>query len=281
MHGTSLREAHMGHRSRRWRWCPAIAADPTAVRNPVAKQFAVLAGDRSMLQDALRRFAPLAPPDRTVVIVPREHAGLAHAQLAQSLGVHVLSQPMNRGTGAGILWPLTYILARDQHATVVIAPSDHFVPCPAPFVDAVAEATALVGQVPVTLVGVRTELPDPDYGWIVPGRWLRPRVRVVARFVEKPAVSIALGLHAEGALCNTFVTIASGRVLAQLARARLPEQAKALARCSSAECATDAMLLDRVYAGLPASDFSRDVLEQAGGLAVIAVEAATISPASA
>src|SRR5262245_11536221 len=70
------------------------------------KQYAVLTGDRSMLQKTIDRLAPLVPATRTVVVVAREHANVARAQLAAHPGVDVIVQPRDLDTGPGVLLPL-------------------------------------------------------------------------------------------------------------------------------------------------------------------------------
>ncbi len=238
---------------------------------PVPKQFAVLIGCRSLLQETLRRFSLIAPPSRTVVIVPRECEPVAREQLAERSGVHVLVQPENRGTGPGVLLPLAYVLARDPTARIVIAPSDHYVPNIVPFLSAVAQTAASVDRAPVALLGVRADRPETEYGWIVPGGPIAGRLRRVERFIEKPAHAEAQHLQASGALWNTFVVVGSGRALWSLAARRLPGHAEAIKACVCAR-GVDCAALAAAYGSMTPSDFSRAVLEPAGDLAVAPVE---------
>jgi hypothetical protein len=101
----------------------------------IPKQFAVLCGHRSLLQQTVKRLEPIVPEDRIVVVVPREHDGLARVQLAGFPALHVLTQPEDRGTGPGLLLPLAWIRQRDPGALVIESPSDHFVPNVRPFLD--------------------------------------------------------------------------------------------------------------------------------------------------
>src|SRR3712207_8238933 len=48
----------------------------------------------------------------------------ATAQLRAYKGITILKQPVDLGTGPGVLFPLSHILARDPHARVLILPSD-------------------------------------------------------------------------------------------------------------------------------------------------------------
>lgn len=129
------------------------------------KQFAVLDGERSLLQATLERIAPLAPPSRTVVVVGREHGDLAAEQLRPFPGVILVRQPRNLDTGPGVLLPLARLLAVDPGAQVAIFPADHHVPNPGPFQRAAGEA-ALAGPDGggITLLGAVPDGPETEYG---------------------------------------------------------------------------------------------------------------------
>ncbi len=101
----------------------------------------------------------------------------------------VLFQPENRGTAVGVFLGLTYVLARDPEATVVIYPSDHFIYPESAFLNVVRTAVRHAERYadePV-LLGVRPSSPEVDYGWIVPSpaEGDLPTRRVEA-FLEKP-----------------------------------------------------------------------------------------------
>src|SRR6266700_1199921 len=91
------------------------------------KQYAALVGARSLLRQTLDRVGLLIPPERTVVVTLASHARYVEAELRGAPRPHVLAQPYDRGTAAGIFLPAHWIRLRDPDATVVVFPSDHFV----------------------------------------------------------------------------------------------------------------------------------------------------------
>lgn len=243
------------------------------------KQYAVLRGTRSLLQETAERAALIGDLTRTVVVVSAQRAALAAAQLEAYPGVHVLAQPRNLDTGPGLLLPLAYVRARDPQARVVVLPADHHLPDPAPLVRALARAGAHRDtRRRVTLIGVEADRPETEYGWILPGARLcgheRHALRAVRRFVEKPPVALARRLRARGALWNTFIATGPVGAFWELARAHLPRHAEAFARW--AERSTDAgsdERLQALYAELPAASWSHDVVTHVPGdrLAVVAM----------
>jgi mannose-1-phosphate guanylyltransferase len=111
-----------------------------------------------------------------------------------------------------------------------------------------------------------------DYGWITPGDTrdgaLNARFRSVAGFVEKPSRDDARALFARRALWNTMVLVARAGTLMRLYEEHRPDVANLFAEYLRLPAALrPAFLADR-YADLPSSDFSKDILTPAHGIAV-------------
>jgi mannose-1-phosphate guanylyltransferase len=194
---------------------------------PIPKQYCRILGDRSLLETTLARVRPLAPPERTVVVVNRDHLPIARTQLADLPAANVLVQPENRDTGPGLLFALLDLASRDPHAMVLVFPSDHYVDDDGAYSACAARAAQLVERLParVALLGIRATHADPGYGYIEPGRRLAfgddVSAYAVKAFHEKPSVDAAERLRGLGALWNSFVMVARvGRLLALVGRIR-------------------------------------------------------------
>lgn len=241
------------------------------------KQFAALLGERTMIQRTMDRIASVAPPERTVVVVSESYADLAREQLAEFQGVEIVVQPMNLGTGPGILLPLAHVRARDPEAEVAIFPSDHHVRRPEPFVDAVRRALTMAGKSSsgVALLGAAAERPAVDLGWIVRGPRLgseADRAFEVHRFIEKPPEAMAMMLLGAGSLWNTMVIAGRLESMWRMARSHIPHQTGLFDRYVQHVTRADAAeVRDRMYREMMPADFSREVLQVARGLAVVPV----------
>ncbi|MGH9367800.1 MAG: sugar phosphate nucleotidyltransferase [Thermoanaerobaculia bacterium] len=245
----------------------------------IPKQFAVLSGDRSLLQTTIERIAPLVPFERILVVICKTHEDTARQQLARYPGVELVIQPRNLDTAVGILLPLARVLTRDPAARAAIFPSDHHVSRPEAFLEAAHGAASLAQREPARLVllGAVPDTAETEYGWILPGpalSWADPRAaRAVSWFVEKPSAPVAQRLFERGALWNTFASV--GRVAAywELAKRHLPSHAaefEAYVAAAASRGGADEML-ERLYARMAPANFSRAILERAGGLAVLPV----------
>jgi mannose-1-phosphate guanylyltransferase len=200
------------------------------------KQFAVLTGEKSLLDQTLDRARLMIPTERTVVVTMAAQHGYLAPALRRSPVPHVLEQPSDRGTAAAVLLAVRWVLARDPRAIVIVLPADHFVDDGAAFMGHVAAAVRLLDSQPsaIVMLGAEPTEPDGDYGWIELGAPITNatwgRVHRVRRFVEKPGPDEAAALYEAGALWNTFVFASRARSLVEVSAECLPALHERLAR---------------------------------------------------
>lgn len=240
------------------------------------KQYAPLVGSRSLLRHTLDRVGLVVPPGRTLVVTARDHARYIAAELHGPSAPHVLVQPENRGTAAGILFPAHWIQWGDPTATVAVFPSDHFVVEQQVFMRHVLEIADVVGRHPewIVLLGAHPTEPDTEYGWIEPGENLGPSLGAglyrVRRFWEKPSVETARACLARGCLWNTLVFVSKVGTLVETGRQCVPQLHARLAGIAPfAGTEDETWAIQQAYALAPSANFSRAILES--GLPRLAV----------
>jgi len=232
------------------------------------KQYAALLDSRTLLNHTLDRVSLLVPPERIVVVTMQNHDRYIAGDFEGPAGPHVLRQPENRGTAAGVLLPVHWIHARDPRAIVAVFPSDHFIREEERFMRYVAEVVAFVRRHRewITLLGVQPTEPETEYGWIEPGErvgWTaRGPLYRIRRFEEKPSWETAGLLLAAGALWNTFVLVSPAATLIRAGEECLPDlhdRLTSLAPFAGTEL--QAWAIRQAYASVPRANFSRSVLE--------------------
>jgi mannose-1-phosphate guanylyltransferase len=241
----------------------ALTRDATG--SAVPKQFCSLNGGRALVQEAVARARRVVQLERTCAIVAPQHSPHWRKALRCLPAENIIVQPQNRGTANGVLLCVLRILERDPLARIIFLPADHFVLDESALERSLRELIASLHHNPdgLTLIGIEPDDPDPELGYIVPGRTLSDGLRTVSRFVEKPAAPLARELLATKALWNSFIFGASAAALLGLLRLQLgdtvDEMATALARDEQAGvCAA----LPELYQGLATADFSREVVQQ-------------------
>jgi mannose-1-phosphate guanylyltransferase len=95
--------------------------------NTIPKQFCSLNGGASLVSQTVARAKSVVGVERITAIVSAAHDPYWRAELRMLPRRNVVVQPMNRGTGIGLLLPTLRILERDPEATILILPSDHHV----------------------------------------------------------------------------------------------------------------------------------------------------------
>lgn len=234
----------------------------------VPKQYCAFVGTRSMLEHTLDRAAHVAAVERIVTVVGRDHRRYLRGHPALARGT-LVEQPLNRDTAAGAFLGLSFVLAADPGASVVIFPSDHFVHPEATFVATVEQALRaadLLDQ--LVVLGVKPQSAETEYGWIVPGHRIAAArtatsTYTVKAFHEKPDAELAANLRRAGAFWNTMVVAGPATLVWALGQRVLPEVVGRLEPLRAAvHVRSEDVLLAAAYETMPTRNFSRDYLQR-------------------
>lgn len=197
------------------------------------KQLLPLVTDQPLLVDTLRRVAPLAPPERTLILT---NAALAEAVAAAAPALphgHVLVEPQPAGTAAALAWAAHEVRRLGgARAVMVCVHADWAVADAEGFRTALQTAAeAADAHDALVTVGIVPTRADIGYGYIQPGAPVAGRIRRVERFVEKPDRATAERFVADGFLWNSGIFAwRASRFLAEV-EAHCPEVWPALAAC--------------------------------------------------
>lgn len=230
---------------------------------PIPKQYCRILGSESLLEATLARVGSFIPPERTIVIVNRDHLDIARGQLTRVPCENVIVQPCNRDTGPGIAGALLELARRDPDAALAVFPSDHFIANTAAFAARVARMTSVLALEPekIVLLGIRPEHADSGFGYLVPrgestgfaGHDAFP----IEGFEEKPSRARAEAIIRRGALWSSFVMAFRLRRLLSLLRRNLPREVAELEQLPP-----DRLSRSAAYEKLTAWNFSHDFLQR-------------------
>lgn len=231
------------------------------------KQFCPILDGETPLERTRRRAELLSRPDCQVIVVTRAHARYYTGLRSELFPERLVVQPDNRGTAAGILYPLLRIAQLAGDVPVAIFPSDHHISDDGAFVEHVSAASTVVREHRrlIVLLGVEATAPEHEYGWIECGPLaLAPGDRPVfpvRRFWEKPSPTMARALLRRGCLWNSFVTGGWVSSFLGLIEATVPDLLAAFALVRRVlGTSREAEAVEGLYARLPVRDFSKEVL---------------------
>ena len=243
------------------------------------KQFCPLIGEIPLLELTQRRVARSVPQERIAFALNRDHQRFYTPMLEGVPARNLVVQPRNRGTAPAILYSLLRLSELAPSASVLLIPSDHYVADEAALTGYINCAFTAVAERPelTVLLGIVPDAPESGYGWIEPGAALHigPRSLFgVSRFREKPSVPIVSELMAAGCLWNSFMIVGKVATLLELFIFAMPRLYQAFSKIRpTLGTPFEEETLHQLYADLPSTDFSHEVLEFAAvRLAVLPVE---------
>ena len=162
------------------------------------KQFHAMAGDRTMLQEAVERILPIAAMEDIFVSTGAAQADLVRQQLPQLPAGHLIVEPALRNTGPAVALECALLGARWPDCTIASLGSDHYIGKPEEFCELIQAAAGACDQHAeyLYMIGVKPVRPETGYGYIRKGTVLchsagQP-VFEATEFTEKPDMATAI-----------------------------------------------------------------------------------------
>ena len=243
------------------------------------KQFHAMAGDRTMLQEAVERIAPIAARDDIFVSTGAAMAGLVREQLPHLPEDHLIIEPARRDTGPAIGLECALMEARFPGCTVASLGSDHFIGRADEFCRLlrVAEETINAHPDQLLVMGARPTRPETGYGYIRKGpelgEFAREPVYRVQQFTEKPDETRARTYLESGEyLWNINMFVWKAATMLDLIARFEPRMHQVLMRIKVAAASNrESEIIASEYPNLPAGAIDHQVIERADK--VVALEA--------
>ena len=159
-------------------------------------------GSHSLLQDAFLRLSRTIPARRINTVTSRAYDEAVFAQLHELAPdyprANVLAEPIGRDSGPAVLWGALCVNHADPDALVAVVWSDQMIRNEQRFDGALRKACHAVRDGGLVAIGVPANRPSTMLGYIKMGPATDDGIYEAERFVEKPDVSTAERLVAEG-----------------------------------------------------------------------------------
>jgi mannose-1-phosphate guanylyltransferase len=168
------------------------------------KQFLSLAGEQSLLQQAMERLESLLPASNVWVVTGERYRDETARQLPQLAAAHLIGEPCGRDTAPCVGLGAALIARQDPDAVIIVTPADHVIEPVQEFRRAAQVAAQMAQEHPQALItfGIVPTFPSTGYGYIQRGPALATRqgisVSHVQRFREKPDAETAERFVASG-----------------------------------------------------------------------------------
>jgi len=243
------------------------------------KQFHAMAGERTMVQEAVERLAPVARPEDVYVSIGAGMEELVRQQLPELSAEQLIVEPALRNTGPAVGLECALLEARFPGCTVASLGSDHYIGRPQEFLALLRAAVAATDLHPEYLftIAVRPTRPETGYGYIRKGEVLCEAAgRTVYRaleFTEKPDAERASQWVAAGEyLWNTNMFVWRARTVLELFARFAPQTHAVLERIGAAAAGGGAawrQVVEAEYADLEAVAVDHAIIEPAPCVATL------------
>ncbi len=241
-------------------------------RSMKPKQFLDLFGTgRTLLQQTYDRVVQMVDPQNIYISTNVQYLPLVYEQLPQVDDMHILEEPLRRGTLASVIWSMAVITNRNPKARVLVTPSDQLILQQDIYTKDVMEGLDFVAENDCLVVmGEKATRPETRYGYIQKGEETSvPGISKVKTFTEKPALAFAeTFINDGGFLWNTSLHVFRADVLLDTVCKMMPEYQVAIpSLMADAEC-NDARLVPEVFQMLPNLSLAEGLLERASNVYV-------------
>lgn len=241
-------------------------------RSMKPKQFLDFFGTgRTLLQQTYDRVSQVVDPQNIYISTNVQYLPLIYEQLPQVDDMHILEEPLRRGTLASVVWGMSMIIKRNPKASVLVTPSDQLVLQQDVYIRDVLDGLEFVASHDCLVVmGEKATRPEINYGYIQKGEETdKQGISKVKTFTEKPAMEFAKTFVRDGGfLWNTGLHVFRANVLLDTVCRLMPEYQLAIPRLmADAEC-DDAKLVPETFQMLPNLSMAVGLLERADNVYV-------------
>lgn len=157
------------------------------------KQFIDILGiGRTFIQMTYDRFRKVCPAENFIVVTGAPYKDLVLEQLPELQEHQILLEPHRKNTAPCIAYANHHIAAKNENATIVVTPADHFIMKEDEFERIIHNGFNFVENHDALLtIGLRPTRAETGYGYIQKGETATDEINKVKTFTEKPNTELA------------------------------------------------------------------------------------------
>lgn len=236
-------------------------------RTTKPKQFLDIFGTgRTLLQQTYDRLRQFIDPQHIYISTNVAYLPLVYEQLPEVDDVHILEEPLRRGTLASVAWGTVFIAKQDPEACLFVTPSDQVILKEEQFQQDVLGGLEFVSQNDGLLtLGIVPTRPETGYGYIQMDDDTPKAHDIfpVKSFTEKPDLEFANIFMQEGSfLWNTGLLCFSTRLMLDSLFQLVPEYQVEIPRMMAEAESADPKLVPDFFSVLPNYNIDVSVLER-------------------
>ncbi len=231
------------------------------------KQFLDLFGTgRTLLQQTYDRVAKFIDPSHIYVSTNVDYLPIVHEQLPEVDDMHILEEPLRRGTLAAVAWGSVFIAKQNPQSVLFVTPSDQIILQEEQYRQDVLDGMQFAAENDgLLLMGITPSRPETGYGYIQTDdeKPLSNNIFPVKSFTEKPDIEFANIFLQEGNfLWNTGLLCFSTRVMLDNLFMLVPEYRVEIPRMMAEAESTNMKIAPENFNVLPNYNMDVSILER-------------------
>ncbi len=242
-------------------------------RSESPKQLLRIISSRTMVEETLRRVAPLCKkPAKPLIITGKKIVPRMKRLLSAAPDYDLISEPEGKNTAPAILLAAAWIEKKYGTSIMVIVSADHDIKPRSSFLSSVRKAVAHArGNDDLVVFGIRPTRPETGYGYLQIHKNPGSDVLRVSRFVEKPALETAKKYIKSGShLWNSGMFVWKSSTIIREFQNHLPELHSLVSElCRSGFSPGN---LQRYYSRSPAISIDYGIMERSGHVVAVAAD---------
>lgn len=165
------------------------------------KQFLKIIDNKSFLRATVDRIKPIVSKENIYVVTNEQYIEKIYQELPEINKKNIFVEPENKETATCVGLSAVKLLKKDNDATMIVLPSDHYIENEKMYTDTITQAIDIVdkrrGLITIGVVPTRAET---GYGYIEMGERTIGEIPTykVERFLEKPNIEVAKDLLLKG-----------------------------------------------------------------------------------
>jgi len=133
----------------------------------------LLPGEKTLLEETLKRLTPLIPSSRTLIICHESQVSALRKKALKVPRNQVIGEPCSRNTAPTVGVGTAWILKLDPNAMILVLPADQRIKNRRKFQKAIKTAARLSAKTnSFSIFGIVPTFPSPSYGYIKVGKKL-------------------------------------------------------------------------------------------------------------
>ncbi len=242
------------------------------------KQLLGLLSERTMLQEACQRIAPLVPDDKIFVVTSEAYTDVVRQQIPQVPAANVIGELEGHGTAPCIGLSALYLMRLDPEAVMAVLTADHYIEKADELRRALAAAAQVAAAGRLVTLGIEPDRPATGYGYIHRSEKLGEisgyDVYRVEKFTEKPDLATAQAFVESGRYYwNSGMFIWKVSVILQEFEKLMPQLYAQLMEIDAAlGTAEERAVLERIWPQVENETIDYGIMERAEDVAVIPVD---------